>query len=406
MQINKSVAKGTVVAPPSKSIAHRYLICAAMAEGKSVITNVDFSEDIKATIGCLKALGADITVGEHSVEVNSPVNFNCETARDLFCNESGSTLRFFIGMSFLSKGKVTFTGSEVLLKRPLSVYEKICEENDIELIRDPAFVSVYAKKPLKAGNFTVAGNISSQFITGLLFALPLLDGDSTITITEPVESKSYINMTLQAMGAYGVKVYWQQENKAGEKVLVIPGKQKYTANSLAIEGDYSNAAFFEALNAIGGDVKIEGLNPESLQGDKVYGEYMAALRKGYATLDISDCPDLGPVLMTVAAANHGAMFTGTKRLEIKESNRGVVMCQELAKFGVKSNFEKDQIEILAGELKTPAEVVDGHNDHRIVMSMATLLTLTGGQIEGTNAVRKSFPDYFERISELGISIEK
>lgn len=406
MYINKSIAKGSVVAPPSKSIAHRYLICAAMAEGKSVITNVDFSEDIKATIGCLKSLGAEITVGEHSVEILKPADFSKDIPRELFCNESGSTLRFFIGLSFLCKSKITFKGSEVLLKRPLSVYEKICQENDIELIRQSDSVSVFAKQPLKAGNFNVAGNISSQFITGLLFALPLLDGDSKIIISEPVESKSYINMTLQALAAYGVNVYWQPAPQPGEQVLVIPGNQKYTACSLEIEGDYSNAAFFEALNAIGGEVTIKGLNPESLQGDKVYGEYFAALRKGYAKLDISDCPDLGPILMTVAAANHGALFTGTKRLEIKESNRGVVMCQELAKFGVKTNFSTDEIEIISGELKMPEEVIDGHNDHRIVMSMATLLTLTGGKIEGTNAVRKSFPDYFERIQTLGISIEQ
>lgn len=403
MVISPSTAKGVMMAPPSKSMAHRHLICAALAGGKSVINNIDLSEDIKATLGCIKQLGAsaEIVAGEgaNQIVVQGAGKKAFDGSEKLFnCNESGSTLRFFIPLAMLSGAPAKFIGSEVLMTRPLSVYETICQQQNIKLVHVEGGIEVEGK--LSSGVFEVPGNISSQFITGLLFTLPLLEGDSKIILTESVESKPYIDMTLQVQKEFGIKADWENEN-----TLVVPGGQTYLAHDGAVEGDYSNAAFFEALNYIGGSVEVQGLRKDSLQGDKVYLELFKELAAGNAKIDISDCPDLGPILLTMAAALNGGEFTGTKRLAIKESNRGAVMCQELAKFGIKSLQEENRIVIYPGKPVKPVETVLGHNDHRIVMSMATLLTVTGGQIEGVEAVRKSLPDYFERVRKLGIKAE-
>ena len=409
MIINPSKAKGKMTAPPSKSMAHRHLICAALAQGKSVIHNIDLSEDIKATLSCIEQLGIKTEINQDIITVygNEFINSNSNNLVHTFnCNESGSTLRFFIPLAMLLNGKSFFTGSEVLMTRPLSVYEEICLKQNIILEHKKQSINGIEKNgieiqgKLKSDDFIIPGNISSQFITGLLFTLPLLSNDSTITLTKSVESRPYIDMTILVLNEFGVRVEWKDDNK-----LYIPGNQKYRSTDTFVEGDYSNAAFFEALNTLGGDIEIEGLKPDSLQGDKIYLQYFGELKKGFASLDISDCPDLGPILFTLAAALHGGEFTGTKRLKIKESNRGQVMCEELAKFGVKTQQEENRIVIYGGELHRPEKKICGHNDHRIVMSMAVLLTITGGEIEGTEAVRKSLPDFFERIRKLGIDFQ-
>jgi len=399
-----SQAKGEVSAPPSKSMAHRYLICAALAEGKSVIHNIDLSEDIKATLKCLKNFPADVEISGDTVTVNGCGNLAAaKEPRQFDCNESGSTLRFFIPLSMVSDAEATFTGSQVLMTRPLSVYEQICAEKGIKFER----VELGKRKVIKSqgkltsGDFTVPGNISSQFITGLLFTLPLLEGDSKIILTDSVESKPYINMTLQVQAEFGIKAQWIDDH-----TLSIPGNQKYIAREATVEGDYSNAAFLDVFNtkAFGGKVKTTGLREDSLQGDKVYKTMFQQLENGCPTLDISDCPDLGPILFVVAAAHNGATFTGTKRLAIKESDRGKIMCEELGKFGVKTQHSENQIVIKSGMMHTPKEIVHGHNDHRIVMSLATLLSITGGTVDDAHAVKKSFPGYFETVKNLGIKV--
>ena len=423
MKIYPSKANGEMLCPPSKSMAHRNLICAALAEGQSIIRNVDFSEDIKATLSCIKELGAQYTIENNTVTIRGNPGFalqpqaqdhtpaqgqvqpqsqaqthSASQTLNFNCNESGSTLRFFIPLAMLQDKPSVFSGSQVLMTRPLSVYEKICQSQGIKLEQKEG--KVYLQGKLHATDFEIPGNISSQFITGLLFTLPLLNEDSKIILTESIESKPYIDMTLQVQKDFRIEAAWINEN-----TLLVKGNQKYKNTDTYVEGDYSNAAFFEALNTLGGKVKINGLRKDSLQGDKVYLPYFNALCKDFARLDISDCPDLGPVLFVVAAAHNGGEFTGTKRLAIKESNRGQVMCQELAKFGIKTLQEENRIVIYKSELKRPEEVLQGHNDHRIVMSLATLLTLTGGRIEGISAVKKSLPDYFKRIKNLGIKFD-
>lgn len=388
------------MAPPSKSMAHRHLICAALAEGKSTIYNIDLSQDIKATLACIGQLGAKATVKGDTIEVEGVGAKTKQDGLRLFpCNESGSTLRFFIPLAMLDGSKARFEGSEVLMTRPLSVYEEICRDQGSHLEHVSGGIDVEGK--LKPQKFEIPGNISSQFITGLLFALPLLDADSTIVLTQSVESRPYIDMTLQVQREFGIDARWVSEN-----TLQVPGNQSYVAKDTTVEGDYSNAAFFEALNTLGGDVEVTGLRSDSLQGDKVYQSMFRQLEQGCPTLDISDCPDLGPILFVVAATHNGGVFTGTRRLKIKESNRGEVMCAELAKFGIRTFQEENRIEICGGVPSYPTQVVLGHNDHRIVMSMATLMTVTGGQLTGIGAVRKSLPDYFDRIAKLGIGFER
>ena len=402
MIINSSVAKGQIIAPPSKSMAHRYLICASLAQGTSTIKNIDLSEDIKATLSCLSQLGAKYQLlkdenGLYTVKVEGCNGNIVNTSTCFDCNESGSTLRFFLPLAMLKEEPSVFKGSPVLLNRPLSIYTDICKEQGIALEKLDGQIRVQGK--LRPSNFVIDANISSQFITGLLLTLVLLDKDSSLELRNTIESKPYIDMTLQVLNDFGIVAKWEKDN-----VLYIPGCQKYKATEAEVEGDYSNAAFFEALNTIGGNVEVKGLNPASLQGDKVYIELFKKLQNSFETIDISDCPDLGPILFSVAAAHKGGVFIGTKRLRIKESNRGAVMCEELAKFGVKTLMEDNKITIYQSTLKRPEVDVLGHNDHRIVMALATLLTKTGGSIQGETAVRKSFPDYFAKLRSLGIDI--
>lgn len=390
-------AVGTVAAPPSKSMAHRLLICAGLSNGVSHISGIDLNEDIAATIDCLTALGAVCTVEGDTVTVRGTDPCIAAPKETLCCRESGSTLRFFLPLALLSENKIAFTGTEKLLSRPLGVYETLCADRHLEFHQTAKEVRV--KGALKAGEFTVPGNISSQFITGLLLALPLTAGDSILRITPPIESLSYISLTLQALAAFGIRAAWQDVN-----TLFIPGNQQYAAHDMAVEGDYSGAAFLEAFNVIGGQVKVTGLSSDSLQGDRVYFEHFKSLKNGKPTIDITDCPDLGPILFAVAAAKNGGVFTGTKRLKIKESDRAAAMAEELAKFGTTVTVEENTVTVEKTALHAPRTTLSGHNDHRIVMSLAVLCTLTGGEIAEAQAVRKSFPDFFEKINQLGIEV--
>ncbi|MBQ3150741.1 MAG: 3-phosphoshikimate 1-carboxyvinyltransferase [Clostridia bacterium] len=392
INIEKSTAKGVIKAPPSKSDAHRLLICAGLANGKSTVHNIALSEDISATIDCLRSLGAKIEIFGDSVTVEGITAFDSE--RFLDCRESGSTLRFFIPICMLSKDKTQLVGSERLFSRPLDVYQKMCERQKLTFEQNGASVTVAGR--LKSGEYSVNGNISSQFISGLLFALPMLDGDSIIRIIPPVESRPYIEMTLNTLRKFNVSCEWQDS-----ETLFIKGGQRYCPQNVTAEGDWSNAAFLDGFGIIGSFVTATGLYTDSLQGDKIYKEYFKSIKDGTPTLDITNCPDLGPVLMALAAANNGAVLTGTKRLKIKESDRGEAMKEELSKFNVSVTVNEDEIIVGCG-LSKPTQVLCSHNDHRIVMSLALLLTLTGGSIDGAEAVKKSFPDFFETIRKLGI----
>lgn len=396
-EIKKSKIAGEVFAPTSKSTAHRLIICAALSKGKSKISGVTYCEDIRATLDCINVIGAKTEIDGDCVTIASQGGVDITEKKDFYCRESGSTLRFLLPLLLLNDKKQTLHGKGRLLSRPLTVYENICEENGL-LFEQGETVAV--KGRLSSGEFTVPGNISSQFVSGLLFALPLCEKDSIIHILPPIESRSYIDMTISAMNSFGVNVFW----KDGE-TLYIKGCQSYKARNMTVEGDYSGAAFLEAFNLLSGDVKVRGLFENSLQGDKIYREYFKKLSSGTPTLDISDCPDLAPILMTLAAAKNGAALVGTKRLKIKESDRGAVMAAELSKFGAKIAVYENEIKVAKTELHTPCEPLSGHNDHRVVMSLAVLCTVYSGTITEAEAVRKSFPDFFSKIKALGAEVK-
>ncbi len=389
--IRPSTPVGNVAAPPSKSMAHRLLLCAGLSRGKSIVHGVAPSEDVLATMDCLRALGAECSLDGETASVDGAgLLSRTETLR---CRESGSTLRFFAPLCLLDGKERVLTGSERLFERPLGVYEDICRERGLLFEKGAGALRLCGR--LTTGRYELPGDVSSQFVSGLLFALTRPDGESVIHLRPPVESRAYIDMTMDALRAFGVQTGWRDET-----TIAVPGGQTFSPRELTVEGDWSNAAFFFALGA-----EVSGLRADSLQGDRVCAEHFSALRGGAAEIDLSGCPDLGPVLFAYAAAHCGGTFTGTRRLRIKESDRVETMRAELAKFGVSVTAEDDRVTVGCG-LKTPRETLGGHNDHRVVMALSVLCTRTGGTIEGAEAVRKSFPDFFEKLKQLHIEVEE
>jgi len=397
VKVKKGRAQGALTAPPSKSMAHRSLICGAFS-AKSKIGGIHMSKDIEATLACLEGLGADVEINGDEVTVGGLDPRRSPVKSAVFANESGSTLRFLIPVCLLFNEEITVTGTKRLFERSLHIYEEMCACRGLgfELIEN----GVKVKGPLQSGTFEVRGDVSSQFISGLLFALPLCHGDSVIKIIGELESASYIDLTLGALGDFGITV-----ERPDKKTFLIKGDQSYKSNNTAVEGDYSNAAFFEALNFIGGEVEINGLKSESMQGDRVYESLFSKIEKEEFPIDISDCPDLAPVLFAMAAYKGRGEFVGTRRLKIKESDRAEAMKQELRKMGATVIVGENSVSVFCDALKAPNEKINGHNDHRIVMAMSVLATLTGAEIEGAEAVSKSFPDFFCRLEALGIEVD-
>ena len=396
VKISPSRLCGEISAPPSKSYAHRLMICAALAEGESTIHGISESEDMLATLDCIAALGARYEKLGDTVKICGKTGKTPEGAV-LRCRESGSTLRFMIPPA-LTGGRVRFEGTPRLLERGVGIYEQLLGDKGIEIKKDSGGIEFFGA--LTAGEYVLRGDVSSQFITGLLFALPLLSGDSVIKILPPVESRAYIDITAAALGSFGIKIAEHEKN-----TFAVPGGQRYAAGDKTVEGDWSNAAALEAFNLIGGRVNVNGLNENSIQGDRVCLEYFRELTRPGAELDISNCPDLGPVLFALAAATgNGARFTGTRRLTIKESNRAEVMAKELSKFGARLIVEENSVEVAACAIHAPAEPLSGSNDHRIVMALSILAARFGGEIQGAEAVRKSYPNFFEDLRALGVSV--
>ena len=399
VSITAGKAEGTVSAPPSKSMAHRMLICAALANGVSTVHDVPDCDDVKATIECLTKLGAKFEYDRNNtVTVYGTDIKNASPADALYCNESGSTLRFLVPICLLCGKNVLMTGAPSLFRRPLGAYEELSKEKGFVFLQDGNSVILHG--PISSGEYRISGDVSSQFISGLLFALPTLDNDSTINIIPPVVSRPYIDLTLQALREFGVDARWTDDH-----TILVPGGKGYVHTETTVEGDYSGASFYAALNSLGSNINILGLREDSLQGDKIYEKHFALLEKGIPTLHIGDCPDLGPVLFAVAAAKFGGVFTGTSRLRFKESDRATAMAQELEKFGVSVTVHDDSVVVYPNGFKKPENLLCGHNDHRIVMSLAVLCTLTGGEIAGAEAISKSFPDFFKGLESLGIEVK-
>ena len=397
-------------------MAHRAVLCAALAEGTSRLSNLAHSQDIDATLAAAAAFGAAVEPGDRQARVTG-VGFPRPAAGPVDCCESGSTLRFLIPMAALTGAPVTFTGRGRLMQRPQSVYQELFARQGLRF--EPAGDALTVAGPLQAGRFELAGDVSSQFVSGLLFALPLLAGDSTLCLRPPVESRSYIQMTRAAQAAFGVESRWLDQN-----TLLVPGNQRYTARDAAIEGDWSQAAFPAVLGALAGDVTVTGLDPDTLQGDAVIREILrdcgAEIHPAAdgvrfvksplhgVEIDLADCPDLGPILMVLGLFCSGkTVIRNAGRLRLKESDRIAAMEQELRKFGGKIESEGGTITIWESALHAPQEPLDGHNDHRVVMSLTVLAAAAGlpAVIEGADAVRKSWPDFFAAVRQLGVEVE-
>ncbi len=399
-KIKPGATAGSVAVPPSKSVAHRLLINGAMCVGESTLCNLPQNEDIAATVDCLRAMGARIAFdGKGNCTVRGFGGKTSDTPRRLCCRESGSTLRFLIPVALLDGVETEFVGTARLFQRPLSVYSDLCEANG--WLWQPTESGVRVQGKLTSGDYYLPGDVSSQFITGLLLALAESRGDSRILLTTDPESNSYIDITLNTLAEFGIRV----ERPHLREIYIPGGRRRHTVRQLAVEGDESGAAFFGALRALGDPVEVLGLNPHTLQGDRVWREMLAAIAAGDAQLSVADCPDLAPILMATAAACGGVTLTHTARLKIKESDRGAAMAAELAKCGIKTVVEDNKITVLAGGLHAPDSPIDGHNDHRIVMAMAILLTRVGGEIRGAEAVSKSMPEFFQLLRSIGVDIQ-
>lgn len=398
VKIEKSKLFGRAVFPPSKSDSHRLLIAAALADGESVIRGISGCDDVLATIASLRSLGADITLDGDTARVIGTDVRGGEVTGALPVNESGSTLRFLIPLALLTEKEVCFEGKARLFERPLSIYEKITLENGGKFDLKPNALIV--KGALTGGEYRLRGDVSSQFITGLLFALPLATGSSRIIIEPPFESRPYVDMTIDTLRKFGIEVKFEDEY-----TIDIQGNQKYIPHDDTVEGDWSAGAFLTAIELLHPAVKVVGYNIDTLQGDSVCIDYLEKIKKGEARLDISDCPDLGPILFAMAAYFGEAEFIGTRRLVIKESDRCAAMKEELKKFGAEATIFENSVKIKGGNLHSPKGVLRGHNDHRIVMSLAVLCSILGGEIEGAEAVKKSYPEFFDVLYTLGMEME-
>ncbi len=377
---------GEVFAPPSKSMAHRYLICGALSE-QSRVSGLAMSEDIKATADCLKALGSRVDFENDTALVGGLCP---KEEAQLDCRESGSTLRFMLPLALLGGKEITLTGSPRLMERGAGLYEQMCSEHGLFFENKDGKITV--KGPLKPGKYSIDGSLSSQYFSGMIFALSTLDGDSELKVKGKLQSRPYVNMTIKALADFGVKI----ERIPGG--FFIPGGQKFLSRDAAVEGDWSNAAF---LSALSDKVIVKGLDEHSLQGDKLYPQLFKNV--GSYQIDLSDTPDLAPVLFAVAALKDKGDFVGTRRLKIKESDRAEAMKNELLKFGVNTTIFDDRV-IVSGKLKTPSAELYGHNDHRIVMALSVLAARVGGVIDGAEAVSKSFPDFFDVIKKLNVKV--
>ncbi len=405
------VPNGTVNVPPSKSDVHRAIICAAMANGVSRISPVALSNDIKATIGCIKALGADAVLENNVLTVDGTNMYKNKTAL-LDCGESGSTLRFFIPIAAVGNINATFVGKGKLPQRPIGIFTEALPKAGT-VCKTEGGLPLEIKGQLKSGIFKIPGNVSSQFITGLLLALPILEGDSEIVLTSPLESVGYIAMTIRTMKQFGVNI------QATEKGWHIKGGQSYKTCDYITDGDWSQAAFFMVLGAVSGKVTVKGVAKDSTQGDKKCAEILArfgakvtqldnevTVEKGELkaiTIDASQIPDLVPVLSVCAAFAEGTTkIINAERLRIKECDRLKATAELLNNLGGKVKELSDGLEI-TGVSSLKGGNVNGYNDHRIVMSAAVCAARSDEDITATFAmsINKSYPDFYIDYNSIG-----
>ena len=415
--IHPKKLKGEVIIPPSKSLSHRAIIAACLAEGVSVISNISYSKDINATIGAMEAIGAKVIRNGNQLIINGS---NVKRVGDVIdANESGSTIRFMIPIALVNAEPITFTGKNNLVNRPLDSYFEIFDKQGIKYEHsDGVYLPLKVNGGLKPDTYHIRGDISSQFITGLLYALPLLNGDSKIVITTNLESKGYIDLTLDVLKDFGIEII-----NNDYKEFIVKGNQQYKAIDYTVEGDYSQTAFFLVGGALGNDITLLGMKEDSLQGDKKIIDDIKAMNGNItfeseilkcepsktvgAVIDFSQSPDLGPALTVLASLSNGTShFINASRLRIKECDRITCMLEELNKMGANITESPDSMTIYGvNELK--GCIVDSHNDHRVAMALAMAATVCDSDVKILNAecVSKSYPHFWEDYIKLGGSID-
>ena len=406
LTITPAALAGAVTPPPSKSQAHRLLIAAALADGESVVANVAYSQDVEATLRCLGELGAEFarsgsTVTVRGMGANAMSPLRRMALPHLDCGESGSTLRFLIPIALAVRGGGIFTGHGRLMDRPQQPYFDIFRQKGIFFEQKDGALTVQGL--LTPGEYALPGNVSSQFFTGLLYALPLLNGPSVLRPTTALESEGYLHMTLQAMARFGVEL---------PVTMSLPpqyhpqGNQTYAPNHAAVEADWSQAGFWYAARFLGGSIDVLGLDPASAQGDRVIAHQFAGLsRPGEVDIDVSGCPDLVPPLAAMAALRAGetTRLTNAARLRMKESDRLAAVTAVLNALGADVTEGPDFLAIRGKEFLTGGVTVDSHNDHRIAMMAAIAATRCQQPITltGAESVAKSYPNFWEEYERLG-----
>lgn len=425
VEITPSVLRGTVNIPSSKSMCHRAIFCAAFSDGISNIKNVLMSKDITATCKAMESIGAKIKykkIDENRNYYNLRIQgkHNLKLVHDTInCEESGSTLRFLIPILALLDQKATVTGKGRLVSRPLNTYYDIFDEQRIYYANKYGELPLTIQGKLTPGEFKLQGDVSSQFISGLLFALPMLEGDSKIIITTPLESKPYVNMTLEMLKRFGIEILTEDK-----QIYYIKGNQEYIAADYVVEGDYSQGAFWLVAGILGGDIYSNDLKTDSVQGDKVIidiidkmGGDIEKLLLGYKTklsqtsgitIDASQCPDLVPILSVLGAVSNGnTEIINAKRLRIKESDRLDAITQVLTILGADIVQYTDGL-IIKGKEMLQGGTVDSFNDHRIAMAAAVASIKCEDKVIITNSssVEKSYPDFWIDFANLGGKINE
>ena len=432
--ITPAELSGTVTPPPSKSQAHRVLIAAALADGECTISNVAFSQDIEATMSCLESLGAEfardgstVTVRGMGANTMSPLRRMAYPRLD--CGESGSTLRFLIPVSLAVRSGGIFSGRGRLMERPQKPYFDLFDKKGVFHEQKDGVLTVTGI--LTPGTYQLPGDVSSQFVTGLLYALPLLDGDSEIVLTSPLESRGYVDMTLDTLEIFGIQIRWKNA-----RTFLIPGRQTYSPHSIAIEADWSQAAFWYTAQVLGNPVAVEGINPRSIQGDREFLEWVRMVKNepmasGFTvpiwgngaeaeppsipsggcavSIDVSQNPDLVPPLAAMGALMNGLLrIQNAARLRIKESDRLASVTQVLSALGADVTEGPDFLEIRGKETLSGGVTVDSFNDHRIAMMAAIAATRCGKPVTvlGAECVAKSYPNFWEDYEALGGKIQK
>lgn len=411
--IHPGKIKGKVVVPSSKSLSHRALLAALLSDEDTKIYNLSICDDVVATMNIMEYLGKKVIDKKDYHLVTK-----CEFKEGVLnANESGSTLRFIIPILSYFEKEFKITGSKKLLSRPLNIYQEIYEKQNLSFELTDDFLKVQGK--LNYGVYEIPGDVSSQFITGLMYLLPLLDGDSKIIVKEPFESKSYVDLTVDVLKKFNIEIQSINSNE-----YFIKGKQKYINRDYYVLGDYSQMAFWAVLGTINNDIIIGGMEEESLQGDReivnilnnnannikyINDEYFVHKENVKSlNIDLGMIPDLGPILGVLAACSEGeSVIYNCERLRYKESDRLQAICMELTKMNVDVKIIDDKLIIKKCDDIKNLEIIDSHNDHRIFMSLAVLGTISknGVRINNEKCINKSYPTFLKHLESLGIEVD-